>query len=188
MKYHRWHTKRVTCQNEHACMRERERERENLEEKLKGNELRILLFDKEGENASLPQLVKHHNTKQGSPKCQKQHQPIWLPWWWWWWSAAIVICLVMMRSTHGQYLFLSQKWKKEIGLSLLPSLFSFLNLIYVAFASERFKWEWGPLLACHAKRTMQLLAYSHSQEVFIKVKKHGNCFLALILETHWQIV
>ena len=25
MKYHRWHTKRVTRQNEHACMRERER-------------------------------------------------------------------------------------------------------------------------------------------------------------------
>lgn len=58
--------------------RARERERENLQEKLKGDELRVLLFDNEGENASLPELVKHRNTKQGSPKCQKQHQPIWL--------------------------------------------------------------------------------------------------------------
>lgn len=58
-------------------MQERE---ENLQEKLKRNELSVLLFDKEAENASLPELVKHHNTKQCSPKCQEQHQTIWLPW------------------------------------------------------------------------------------------------------------
>jgi len=61
------HADRKTPQKEHACMREREGEREvggggeergrDLQDKLEGHELTILLFDKEVEDASLSELM-----------------------------------------------------------------------------------------------------------------------------------
>lgn len=62
--------KRVTRKKQQhcvACMMERER---NLQQKLKRNEVTALILDEEVEDASLPELLQRHNTKQCNPKCQ----------------------------------------------------------------------------------------------------------------------
>ena len=44
----------------------------DLQEKLKSKNLLVFLFDKKGADAPLSELVKHHDTKQCNPKCDKQ--------------------------------------------------------------------------------------------------------------------
>lgn len=48
----------------------------DLQEKLKSKNLLVFLFDKNGVDAPLSELVKHHNPKQCNPKCDKQYQRI----------------------------------------------------------------------------------------------------------------
>ncbi|KAL4320130.1 hypothetical protein GQ457_18G014580 [Hibiscus cannabinus] len=54
-----------------ACMVQRS----DLQQQLQGNKVTSVLLEKKVEDASLAELVEGHNSKHGSPECQKQQQP-----------------------------------------------------------------------------------------------------------------
>ena len=102
------------------CMRERERGID-LQEELKRNEFLVFLMNKKVEDAPLSEFMKDHDPKQCSPKCEQQHQPVWLP-------SMTMISMVMpttitvaiplmIRSTHCNELrdqsFLLSCWTKQ---------------------------------------------------------------------------
>lgn len=73
----------ITRQTEKQNQREMERvwtqkrTDTDLQEELKGKKLMVFLFDKKVIDAPLSKFVKHHDSKQCSPKYDKQYQHYW---------------------------------------------------------------------------------------------------------------